>query len=301
MLYDSLFRKILPLGDAVILCPAHGSGSVCGGSISERVWTTIGLERQNNPKLRFTDRAEFIRNTAKELEKPPYFREMERLNVEGPPLLKALPVPVPLDPPAFGESMAGVLVVDTRMPDAFATAHIPGAISIWTEGLPSFAGWFLPHDKPLLLVTEEGEEEKAVRYLIRIGLDNIRGRLSGGMLAWHTSGMKSISSGTVTVQEMCGILDERRPLYLLDVRSGEELEKDGVIPNAQHIHVTQLPKRFGEIPRALPIYIFCGSGLRSTIAASLLQKEGVNDVQVVLGGFRGWTSIACPISVHRKT
>jgi hydroxyacylglutathione hydrolase len=35
-LYSSIFNKILPLGDSVVLCPAHGAGSVCGGAISER-------------------------------------------------------------------------------------------------------------------------------------------------------------------------------------------------------------------------------------------------------------------------
>ena len=43
LLYDSLFDKILPLGDGVIVCPAHGAGSVCGSGIADRFWTTVGL------------------------------------------------------------------------------------------------------------------------------------------------------------------------------------------------------------------------------------------------------------------
>ncbi len=44
-LYSSIFNRLLPLGDRVILRPAHGGGSVCGGTISEREESTLGLER----------------------------------------------------------------------------------------------------------------------------------------------------------------------------------------------------------------------------------------------------------------
>lgn len=78
-LYDSIFGKILPLGDGVILCPAHGAGSVCGGNISERDESTLGLERVHNPVLQLTNRDEFIAYKVREHHKhPPYFRRMER-------------------------------------------------------------------------------------------------------------------------------------------------------------------------------------------------------------------------------
>jgi hydroxyacylglutathione hydrolase len=182
------------------------------------------------------------------------------------------------------------------MPGAFANAHIPGAISIWTEGLSSFAGWFLPYGKPLLLIIEKGEEETAVRELIRIGFDKIEGKLSGGMHAWQMAGLATVSTGTVIVQGMCRILDGLQPAWLLDVRSDAEIEREGRIKKANHIHITQLPQHIDEIPRDQPIYIFCGSGLRSTIAASLLKRDGVKDLWVVLGGIAGWNSVTCPIS-----
>jgi hypothetical protein len=64
LLYESLFHKILPLGDEVIVCPAHGTGSVCGTAIADRTWTTIGLERKHDPKLRYTDKADFAARRA---------------------------------------------------------------------------------------------------------------------------------------------------------------------------------------------------------------------------------------------
>ncbi len=295
LLYGTLFERLLPLGDGIIVCPAHGPGSVCAPAISDRVWTTIGLERCRNPRLQLCEPFTFIANTAKDLEKPPYFSHMERLNLEGPPVLGSLPVLTPLGPSAFRGKMDESIVVDTRMPESFGSSHLKGALSVWVDGLPSFAGWFLPYDKPLLLIVDEGEEQKVVPFLVRLGYDSLAGKLSGGMLSWHKAGEETVSHGTVTVRELCSILDSGGPSCLLDVRSREELEKDGRIANALHIHVTQLPHHFNEVPKDRPVYVFCASGLRSSIAASLLEREGWDDVKVVLGGFTGWSSSACPL------
>jgi hydroxyacylglutathione hydrolase len=293
-LYTSLFETLLPLGDEVIVCPAHGAGSVCGSSIAERIWTTLGLERQHNPKLQVASEQDFVDNIARMLERPPYFRRMERLNIEGPPLLGTLPIPTPLRPGDFASRAEEGLVLDTRMELGFGAAHVPDALSIWKGGLASFAGWFLPYDEPLLLVNEAENPADIVRLLVRLGYDDVAGTLSGGMLAWHMAGRKSASTATVTTHELCGRLDEDFDAWILDVRSDEELEDEGRIADAHHIHITQLPERLDDVPKGKSIRVFCGSGLRSMIAASLLQREGWKDVSVILGGLSGWYSTSCP-------
>ena len=101
--------------------------------------------------------------------------------------------------------------------------------------------------------------------------------------------------GMVIVQSLCRILDENKQAWILDVRSEEELEKVGEISRAKNIHVTQLPNRFDEVAKDQRIYIFCGSGNRAMIAASILQNNGWKDITVVLDGLQGWSSISCPI------
>ncbi len=295
LLYDTLFNKLLPLGDEIIVCPAHGSDSVCGSAIAERVWTTIGLERRLNPKLQFADRDEFIANVAVKLERPTYFRQMEKLNLEGPPVLGSLPVPTPLSSGAFVQKAEDAFVLDTRMELGFGAAHVPNVLSIWLGGLASFAGWFLPYDRPILLVNETDDPTQAVRHLIRLGYDDLVGYLSGGMLAWHMAGRRSESIETVTVQELCQRLDADEDAWILDVRSHEELEREGEITGAHHIHITQLPLHLHEVSCDHPVYVFCGSGLRSMIGASLLQREGWENLTVVLGGLAGWNSVSCPL------
>jgi hydroxyacylglutathione hydrolase len=292
-LYDTLFNKLLPLGDGVIVCPAHGPGSVCASDILERMWTTIGLERLNNPKLQVADRSEFISLTAKKLEYPPYFRQMEKINLEGSSFCEILPVPLTMH--EFTGLVQDAIVLDTRTELAFGASHVPNALSIWAGGLPSFAGWFLPYNKPILLVNESNDPDQVTRYLFRLGYSSIPGFLSGGMLAWHMAGRETSSIKTVAVQSLCSLLDQGDRSWILDVRSDAELEHAGVVTGAYHIHLTELISRMNEVPRDRAVYIFCGSGLRSMVAASLLKREGWQNLVVVLGGLAGWKSVSCPI------
>ncbi len=295
LMYESIFEKILPLGDGIIVCPAHGTGSVCGSSISQRIWTTIGTERKSNSELQSKDKKAFISRVSRKLERPPYFSRMERWNLEGAPLLEKLPHPAPLKAHEFKSRIEDSVIVDTRMELGFSAAHVPGAFSIWLGGLASFAGWFLPYDKPILLVNESENPEEAVRILIRLGYDRIEGYLAGGMLSWHTAGFESRSISTVTVQQLCRLLDAQENPFILDVRSIGELESQGRIQDALQIHITMLPRWMRDVPKDQPVYIFCGSGLRSMIAASLLRQEGWTDLIVVLGGLAGWNSVSCPL------
>jgi len=300
MLYDSLFQKLLPLGDEVLLNPAHGMGSVCGASIAPRMWTSIGLERKLNPRIQAKNKQEFISTTVKELERPPYFKQMERLNLEGPHILGFLPYLFPLSLQEFSDKKKQSHVLDTRMELDFSSAFVPDSLSIWLDGIASFAGWFLSYDRPVLLVTEAEDPTKIVRLLLRMGYDDLEGFLSGGIHSWLLHGKPAGSIHTLMVQDFCRELDKKEQLWILDVRSNEELDQNGRITGAHHIHITQLPNQMSDVPKDIPVYIFCGSGLRSMIAASLLKRNGWDQLSVILGGFAGWNSITCPIQKPDK-
>ncbi|CCU77803.1 Metallo-beta-lactamase family protein [Halanaerobium saccharolyticum subsp. saccharolyticum DSM 6643] len=297
-LYDSIFNKILPLGDEVILCPAHGAGSVCASAIAEREMTTVGIERKLNPKLQVDNKEEFIELVGKMLEYPPYFENMEESNLTGRELLANHQKPAALSAAEFAEAMDNedTFIIDVRMEVSYASAHVPGSISIPLQNLPSFVGWFIPTGAKILLVTEGEYPEKAIRDLYRTGYDNILGYLGGGIINWHMAGKKSESVKTVTVDKLCNLLDtESGKHFILDIRSEDELEEEGEIQDAENIHLTQLPEHYDQLPEDKPIYIFCGSGLRSMTAASLLKNEGFINQKVVLGGLIAWNSTTCPI------
>lgn len=293
-LYNSLFKKILPLGDGVILCPAHGAGSVCGGAISEREWSTIGLERRQNPLLQ-KKREEFIKfKVAERLERPPYFRKMEEYNLIGPPLLVDLPDPPALSANEFKKQIEkGSQVVDTRKPSAFGGAHIRCSYSIWMEGLPSYSGWLLSYDKPILLVLGNRKQlETAVSYLIRLGYDLIQGYLCAGAEAcglesWYTAAHPIEHIRLLSIQELKERLNDSHNLIVLDVRTDKEWE-EGHIEGALHIYVGHLEEQLDTIPDNRSIAVICSVGNRGSLAASILQRAGRQDVFNVLGGMTAW-------------
>jgi hydroxyacylglutathione hydrolase len=288
-LYNSIFNKLLPLGDGVMLCPAHGAGSVCGGAISEREESTLGLERILNPILQ-KNKEEFIEfKVSEHHETPPYFRKMEQYNLNGPPLLEHLPNPDPLSPKELQKQMKrGTVVVDTRTPPAFGGAHIGGSYSIRLNRLPLYAGWVLPYDKPIILVLEDsGDLEIAVRYLIRLGYDQIVGYLRDGIEAWYKEALRTEHLGLLTVQELKKRLDKGDDLVVLDVREKDKWDK-GHIRGARHIYAGHVERHLGNIPADRPIVVVCNTGNHASLVASILHREGYREVYNVLGGMAAW-------------
>jgi hydroxyacylglutathione hydrolase len=296
-LYDSIFKKLLPLGDGVILCPAHGGGSVCGINIANRDESTLGIERAQNPLLQL-DRDAFIKHkVAERPERPYYFRQMEKYNLEGPPLLGCMPLPSPLTPAEFLEEMGrGAVVVDTSEPAAFGGAHIKGAYSIWLEGLPVFAGWVLAYDRPIVLVLEdEGHLGKAVPYLIRAGYDRITGYLKGGTEGWYNAGFPVESLPLLSVHQLKSKLDRGEELLVLDTRGQDEWDS-GHIKGALHIYVGHLEARLAEVPRDKPVAVICNVGHRAGLGASILLRAGYQEVFNVLGSVKAWVAAGYPVT-----
>jgi len=294
-LYDSIFDKLLPLGDWVILCPGHGAGSVCGLNIADRDESTIGIERIQNPVLQMS-RDDFIRyKVAEQPERPYYFRQIEKYNLEGPPLLRCMPLPSPLTPNEFRDNMGeGAVVVDTSEPAAFGGAHIKGAYSIWLGGLPIFAGWVLSYDSPILLVLEDQcHLERAVRYLIRAGYDQITGYLKGGTEGWYNAGFPTESLPLLSVHQLKDKIDRGEELLVLDTRGQDEWDS-GHIKGAPHIYVGHLEQRLAEVPRGKPVAVICNVGHRAGLGASILLRAGYKKVYNVLGSVKAWVAAGFP-------
>ncbi|MCU0861097.1 MAG: MBL fold metallo-hydrolase, partial [Methanomassiliicoccales archaeon] len=155
-LFSSIHGKLVPLGDGCMVLPGHGAGSVCGADISERPFSTIGLERAHNRMLSLSEE-EFVRIKMEErLDRPPYFRKMEMLNLHSHPAMSGLPEPFPMSPREFQMAQAkGATVLDVRGPHSVAGAYIQGALSIWLEGLPIYGGWLVTYERPIVLVAED--------------------------------------------------------------------------------------------------------------------------------------------------
>jgi hydroxyacylglutathione hydrolase len=284
-----LFDKILPLGDGVLLFPAHGAGSVCGGAISHRDASSLGFERLHGEHL-LRDRDAFVR--AKLAERhlvPPYFRRMEEWNQRGSaPIHERVPWLSPLSAGELAErAEGGAVVVDARMPQAFAGGHVPGSYNVWLEGLSSYLGWVVPPGRELLLVLpEEASIEHVTRVLLRIGYDEIGGYLRGGFESWQDAGRPIGRLGTLdtgAVERMVG----RGEATILDVRKPSEWE-DRAFPDALRIFVGELEARISEVPTDRAVVSTCSVGHRGGLAASILARHSVPRVYNYLGGTTAW-------------
>jgi hydroxyacylglutathione hydrolase len=297
LLYESIFEKILPLGDQAILYPAHGAGSVCGSGMASREFSTLGYERLFNPVLQKTERNAFVQHkTNEEHHQPPYFKMMEKCNQNGAPL-RDLPRPLPaLAPEVFHKKKeGGMQVVDTRSPEAIAGTLIPGSIAIPLNMIPAFAGWLLSYDQAIGLVTHSVTEvEPALRHLYRLGFDDIEGYLVGGMHEWETSGRRYQNIPAMHAGVLARKIENRDDFTLLDVRSKQEYSQ-GHLPNARNIYVGHLPDHIHELDRDKKVVTFCGSGRRAIIAASLLKAAGFDDVEDCLGSMKACSEIGCPV------
>jgi hydroxyacylglutathione hydrolase len=297
LLYESVFEKVLPLGDQVMLFPAHGAGSVCGAGMADRDFSTLGFERQTNPALQVDTKNDFIQNKVREKHtKPPYFSKMEEYNLNGAPPVEPVFPPKPLSAGQFEQKMHdGMLAVDLRSPEAFAGAYIPGSIAIPLEMLPAFAGWFLPYDQDLgVIVDSYNDVQTARRFLTRIGYDRVVGFLEQGLHEWEIQGKYYETIPAMYAGEIQRRIREGDDFTLLDVRTDGEYEQ-GHLPNAQHIFLGELPNRMDEVGPARPITTFCGSGQRAIIAASLLKKHGFKQVEDSLGSMQACARGVCEI------
>lgn len=284
LLYDSL-QKLLSLGDQALIYPAHGAGSVCGDNMADREFSSIGYERRNNPMLQCKSRQEFIDRKLQEHHyQPPYFREMERLNLQGGTATKRVLIPSALAPPAFRKLPTETVTVDVRGISSFLGAHIPGSIALPIPMITAYAGWFIEPSQTLALVAANAQEaEEAARHLARIGFDNITGYLAPDMPMWAAMAEPFDAVDVIDVKTF----EARRNAppedwQLLDVRGKSEVENTP-IDQAAHHFLGQLGTEALELDTDKHYTIMCGSGARATIAASILKRQGFTKVDVFLG------------------
>jgi hydroxyacylglutathione hydrolase len=290
-LFRSVRERISQLPDGVAIYPAHGSGSLCGSGISESQQSTLGYERAANSLLSEPSEQRFVKSVLGcPLPFPDYYRRMKRVNSAGPAPLSGVPGKIVIEPADLREAVKSnaAEVLDLRRPEAFGGAHILNSFNIGEgQNLSMWAAWILPYDRPIYLVGEETTDyEEASRSLIRVGLDQIAGFLKGGIRSWIESGYEQAHLPQVSVEE----LDARKTqVYVLDVRNDGEW-KNGHIEGAEHIPAGDLTKSAPKVARNKEIAVICGSGYRSSIACSILLREGFTHTVNVAGGMGAWNA-----------
>jgi hydroxyacylglutathione hydrolase len=296
-LFHTLRDYYLRLPDGVAIFPGHGAGSPCGADIGDRLESTIGYERKFNSFLQHSDFEKFKDHALSTAPPTPtYYARMKKLNAQGPEILGQLPAIPALPPESFQQAIeeeAGVLV-DTRGMLAFGGGHIAGALNIGASPMLSiWAGWLLDPDTPILLVLEDDAEiEKVQTLFLRTGYTKFAGYLAGGMKAWNNAGLKLDHVRQMSVHELRAA---KGRVQVVDVRAPSEWE-GGHVPGAAHVFLPGLREHVRKLSKRKPVAVYCDSGYRASIGASILKQEGFADVRNVPGSWQAWKHAKFPIA-----
>ncbi len=292
-LYHSLRTKLLTLPDDTRVFPAHGAGSACGRHLSIETSSTIGEQRRVNYALNFAAEAEFVAAvTEGQSPAPPYFSFDAQRNREERSLLDEQAAPAMIAFSALAaKEFEGVVVLDTREPQDFAAAHLRGSINVGLDGrFAQHAGTVLVPEQRIALVTPPGRELEAKIRLGRIGFDIVVGFLADPTTVFRQHPDAVECSARLTTEELAARCAEVAELQLLDVRNPGELA-EGMIPGAVNVPMALLRERMNDLDRTRPLVVYCASGYRSMIAASVLSAAGFVDISDVLGGYAAWTAM----------
>jgi hydroxyacylglutathione hydrolase len=152
-----------------------------------------------------------------------------------------------------------------------------------------------PNQRILLVLAEEDDLEEVQRHLLRTGFEKIDGYLAKGMRGWFEAGLPFDRIPEMSVHQLKGWIDSGgSDLQVLDVRSSGEW-RQGHIPGALHLYAPFLPNHLHSFDRTKAIATYCGSGYRSSIAASFLKRGGFREVYNIPGSIKAWKAAGYPI------
>jgi glyoxylase-like metal-dependent hydrolase (beta-lactamase superfamily II)/rhodanese-related sulfurtransferase len=296
MMYDSLHGKLLKLPDEVEVYPAHGAGSMCGRNMSKETSSTIGEQRKFNYALKPMSKEEFVTMMTADLpEAPIYFPRDAEINRSGARGLSELQPPQALTPQQAQEQ-ADVLL-DVRSAADFGAGHVPGSVNIGLGGqFAMWAGSLIPLQAAIVIVADTGAQvDESVVRLARVGIENVKGYLDGGVQSWRDAGLPLETIPQLSVAELKEQMANGE-LQIVDVRRPGEYV-NGHVPRALNAPLASLDKSLGPLPleKNKPTAVICAGGYRSSAAASLLQKQGFSNLLNVSGGTGAWVNAGYPV------
>ena len=313
-LFESIQEKIMPLADEVIVYPGHGAGSACGKNLSEATWGYLGDQKKTNYALRKDmSKEEFIDEVTSGLTPPPqYFGKNAMMNKMGyesfDRVLTAGKAALSPDEFKYAVEEQGALVLDVRTAEEFAKGHIPKSIFIGLDG--SFAPWVgalitdIKHS--IVLVAPAGREEEAVTRLARVGYDHPMGYLSGGLQSWRDSGYEIDQVNTIDAGTLAEKMQHGLDGTILDVRKPSEFLSQHIV-SAENFPLDYINSNMNRLNHKVTYYLYCRTGYRSMVFASILKARGIGNLVDVTGGWQAIeksditkTDYTCPTQISQE-
>ena len=308
MMYDSLNNKIKPLADDIIVYPAHGAGSSCGKNIGKETWSTLGQQKKTNYALQKMNREDFIKAVTDGLSAPPqYFFKDAMINKNGYDNIDAV---MARNMKALSaedlkkEIAAGAIVLDTREPDSFEKGFIKGAVNIGLGGQYAiWLGTLIDINQKLVIVADEEKEHDSILRAARVGFENVKGFLKGGISAWTNAGNPIEKIKSISPQEFADKINPKNisaeKQNILDVRKRSEYETAHV-KGAELLELATISKNLNKLDKQKTYFVHCAGGYRSMIASSIMKANGFENPVNVYGGFTQIKNTQVPVEVSAE-
>lgn len=275
-------QKFKQLPDHLLVWPAHGAGSACGKSLGAVPVSTVGYEKQFNWAMQIDDEEEFVKELLKDQpEAPVYFAEMKKVNKIGPEIIKKEKPNVITDVNEFEKlcNEDDILIIDVRKPHEAQNDLVKGSINIpLNNSFTTWAGWLAKYDERLVIIAEEEDFEEVTIALQSIGLDNIYGFVQPETI----KSVDKVSYETISLDDFIKAMNED-DVYVIDVRNLSEW-KNGHFKQANHHFIGYF--RNVKLPEDVKnVMVYCETGIRSAIAASILKSRGYKNVKHMTSGY----------------
>jgi hydroxyacylglutathione hydrolase len=275
-LFHSL-QRLTQLPDAYEVYPGHVSGSLCGAAMSPARSTTIGAEKRTNAALAFGEVQAFVNASASvATPRPPTTALVVALN-RGPHVGASAPL-------ELLEAVGDATILDVRPGELHAAGHVPGSFNVPVSGtsFATRAGFILdPEERIVIHASGEGEALRAAQALRSVGFLELGG--------YVTQGETTERLDPIEIPELEPLL-KQGSVQVVDVREKSERD-EGYIPGSIHIpyHLLRTAGTDG-VDLEKPVVTICESGMRASIAASLLTAAGIEARPVLHGGVNDWPS-----------
>jgi len=277
--YDSLWNKLMILPEDIIVYPNHGSGSACGKHMLDATFDTLGNQKKTNyalnPEMSREDFTEAVISGLKPA--PQYFPKNARLNKSLLPDFDSIlhQATTPLSPDDF-KSMAEdeeYLVIDTRdIDEVIKYGTIKDAWFIGIDGtFASWVGQLVENiDQKIIFIADETDVIEVATRFSRVGYDNVRGYLIGGIYNWINQGYDIEKVPSVKSAELLSQNEDRQ---LIDLRPDQDF-LESPIEGSINLSLENLSSHQDILDKDQGYYLYCTSGYRSLIATTILKAMG---------------------------
>jgi hydroxyacylglutathione hydrolase len=152
----------------------------------------------------------------------------------------------------------------------------------------------LDRKHPIVIIADPGRENESAVRLGRIGFDHVAGYLKNGLQSLESRPELIAFTERLSAQFAAELLSSSQPPLAIDVRAPRERDQK-YIAGSLGIPLNHLVEDLEKLPGDRPLLVYCAGGYRSSIAASLLQRNGFDPVGEIVGGIVAWEAAKLPV------